>query len=225
MEIQSQFDLAKVSFQGKTSEGLRFAAITNSIAISLNSAPEWNRSILSIDIKQISLDGEIIDSEIDIKHASSKQHIYELSPWIQECLARDIKDGKQLWLDRHQLFDRLDFCNCVEKQLTDILSADPKLTHIIQTLSTLNQRCQVWHDGSLFLAGYLDESGESESTMQNKNYRSKRTFLCPDGEQRVFERHIKLRLWNWRIHFLAQSTGTVTIGYIGNYLPTTKYST
>jgi hypothetical protein len=160
----------------------------------------------------------------EIKHASSKQHIEEIAPWIREQLSSDIRDGKQLWIERSNLFDRIDLCDCVEKQLIDILAGDPKLIHIVNTLSTLNQKCQSWDTGSLSLEG-LDESGESESTMNNPNFRKKRTFRCPDGQDRVFERHIKLKFCNWRIHFLAETPVRVIIGYIGTHLPTTKYPT
>jgi hypothetical protein len=223
-DIQSQFDLADVSFNGQKSEGLRFAAITQSIAISLASSPEWNKSILLLDLEEIEPDGEIIPSKIEIKHASSTRHIEEITPWIREKISSDIEDGRQLWIERRKLFDRLDFCDCVEKQLIDLLSGDPKLIHIINIFSTINQKCQSWDVGSFFLEG-LDESCESESTMNNSNFRRKRTFRCPDGQERVFERHIKLKFCNWRIHFLAETPGRVIIGYVGTHLPTIKYPT
>jgi hypothetical protein len=222
--IKAQFDLADASFNGQKSEGLRFAAITQSIAISLASSPEWDKSILLLDLEEIEPDGEIIPSIIEIKHASSTRHIEEITPWIKEQISSDIEDGSQLWLERSKLFDRIEFCDCVEKQLTDILAGDPKLIHIVNIFSTLNQKCQSWNAGSLSLEG-LDESGESESTMNNSNFRKKRTFRCPDGQERVFERHIKLKVFNWRIHFLAESPGRVIIGYVGTHLPTTKYPT
>jgi hypothetical protein len=223
-EIQSQFNLTDVSFRGRKSDGLRFVAITDSIAISFASASEWDKSILSIDLEQIDDDGEIISSSIQIKHASSQQHIEEITPWIRWQLSRNIKDGRQLWLNRSKLFDRIDFCDCVEKQLIDILAGDPKLKHIVNILSIINQKCQSWDVGSLSLEG-LDESGESESTRNNSNFRKKRTFRCPDGQERVFEPHVKLKFCNWRIHFLAETPGRVIIGYVGAHLPTTKYPT
>jgi hypothetical protein len=223
-DIRSQFDLADVSFNEQKSEGLRFAAITQSIAISLASNPEWDKSTLLLDLEEIEPDGEIVFSKIEIKHASSTRHIEKITPWIREQISSDIEDGRQLWLDRSKLFDRIDFCDCVEKQLIDILVGDPKLIHIINILSTLNQKCQSCDAGSLSLEG-LDESGESESTMNNSNFRKKRTFRCPDGQERVFDRHIKLKFCNWRIHFLAETSGRVIIGYVGMHLPTTKYPT
>jgi hypothetical protein len=222
--IQSQFDLSDVSFNGQESEGLRFAAITQSIAISLASNPEWDKSTLLLDLKEIERDCEIAHSKIEIKHASSTRHIKEITPWIREQISSDIEDGRQLWIDRIKLFDRIDFCDCVEKQLIDILAGDPKLIHIVNIFSTLNQKCQAWDVGSLSLEG-LDVSGESESTMNNSNFRKKRTFRCPDRQERVFESHIKLKFCNWRIHFLAETPGRVIIGYVGTHLPTTKYPT
>jgi hypothetical protein len=223
-DIQPLFDLTDASFQGQISKGLMFVVMTNSIAISLASAPEWNQSTLLLDLEDLDSNGEIVFSTIEIKHASSKQHIEEITPWIREQLSSDINDGKKLWLERSKLFDRIDFCDCVEKQLIDILAGDPKLIHIVNIFSTLNQKCQSWDVGSLALEG-LDESGESESTMNNSNFRKKRTFRCPDGQERVFERHIKLKFCNWRIHFLAETPGRVIIGYVGTHLSTTKYPT
>lgn len=223
-EVQAQFNLTDVSFQGKKSEGLRFTVITDSIAISLSSAPEWNESRLSIDLTEIDSEGQIVCRLTEIKHASSKQHIKELNPWIRDRIYQDIKNGRQLWLDRTKLFDRIDFCDCVEKQLGDILAGDPKLIHIVNMFSTLNQKCQSWEVGSLSLEG-LEASGESETTMNNKIFKKKRTFKCPDGKERVFEPHIKLKFYNWRIHFLAETPGRVIIGYVGIHLPTTKYPT
>jgi hypothetical protein len=199
-------------------------SLNQSIAISLASNPEWDKSTLLLDLEEIEPDGEIVFSKIEIKHASSKRHIEEITPWIKERISSDIEDGKQLWLDRSKLFDRIDFCDCVEKQLTDILAGDPKLIHIVNIFSTLNQKCQSWETGSLSLEG-LDVSGESESTMNNKIFTNKRTFKCPDGKERIFEPHVKLKFCNWRIHFLAETQGRVIIGYVGTHLPTTKYPT
>jgi hypothetical protein len=223
-DIQSQFNLVDVYFNGQKSEGLRFAAITQSIAISLASSPEWDKSTLLLDLEEIEPDCEIVSIKIKIKHASSKQHIEKITPWIREQISSDIEDGRQLWLDRSKLFDRIDFCDCVEKQLIDILAGDPKLIHIVNIFSTLNQKCQSWDVGSLSLEG-LNVSGESESTMNNSNFRKKRIFRCPDGQERVFDPHIKLKFCNWRIHFLAETPGRVIIGYVGTHLPTTKYPT
>ena len=87
------------------------------------------------------------------------------------------------------------------------------------------QQLNNWQAGYFSLEGYpFEESGESEPTL-NK-YGGERTFLCPDGEERLFERHVKLKECNWRIHFFPEvKTTKVIIGYVGSHLPTDKYPT
>ena len=77
-------------------------------------------------------------------------------------------------------------------------------------------------DGTL-----IEVSGESEPTL-NK-YRKERTFLCPDGKERLFEQHAKIRQHNWRIYFFSEVSGIgmrkVIIGYVGTHLPSVNYPT
>jgi hypothetical protein len=91
-----------------------------------------------------------------------------------------------------------------------------------KTLIELQKCSQNWKNGGFTVTGYsLDESGESEPTLNQ--YRQERTFTCPDDEERLFERHIKLRFCNWRIHFFPLKPGKVIIGYVGRHLPTVNY--
>lgn len=99
-----------------------------------------------------------------------------------------------------------------------------ELKVVIKALLELQNCCKNWNEGYFSVQGYaLEESGESEPTL-NK-YRQERIFVCPDGKERLFERHIKLRLCNWRIHFIAEKPGKLIIGYIGRHLPTVNYRT
>lgn len=68
---------------------------------------------------------------------------------------------------------------------------------------------------------------QDKDVLQSKldKYLKERTFYCPDGKERLFERHVKLRFCNWRIHFFTEQPGIVIIGYIGRHLPTVKYRT
>jgi hypothetical protein len=64
--------------------------------------------------------------------------------------------------------------------------------------------------------------------MANKKYADSRTFECPDGIRRVFEKHCSLTPGAWRLYFLAfpeKENGKILIGYIGPHLPTTEYAT
>lgn len=51
-------------------------------------------------------------------------------------------------------------------------------------------------------------------------YGHARTFLCPDGERRVFSWHSKINYEKWRVHFIDfPATRRVLIGYVGKHLP------
>ncbi|BDA69845.1 hypothetical protein CAL7716_040110 [Calothrix sp. PCC 7716] len=130
----------------------------------------------------------------------------------------------ELWDRREEFFPNLDFCDSVARQLQSILNGQLELQAVVDTLFTIQECCSTWQTGAFSLKNYsLDESGESESTLNQ--YARERTFTCPDGQRRLFERHVKLRFCNWRIHFFAEKPGKVIIGYVGRHLPTVKYRT
>jgi hypothetical protein len=122
----------------------------------------------------------------------------------------------------------LQFCQTGTKQFRKLRSGEDKLKWVVETLEQLEECAKNWISQGckeFSLEGYsLDVSGESKPTLDQ--YWKERTFLCPDGVNRTFEQHIKLKSFNWRIHFfLERKTEKVIIGYIGDHLPTVKYST
>jgi len=48
-------------------------------------------------------------------------------------------------------------------------------------------------------------------------YSAERTFLCPDGEYRLFDFHLKR--WGTRIHFFDfPASKRILVGYVGDHL-------
>ncbi|PSB01680.1 hypothetical protein [Merismopedia glauca] len=96
---------------------------------------------------------------------------------------------------------------------------------MIQALFELQNCSKNWNNGAFSTQGYsIETSGESEPTLNQ--YRQQRTFCCPNGEERLFEQHVKLRAYNWRIHFLPENPSKpLLVGYIGRHLPTVNYKT
>ncbi len=112
----------------------------------------------------------------------------------------------------------------VEKQLQNIRAGQLELRPVIKAIFGLQMCSNSWLGSRFSLETYsLEESGESEATLNR--YSQERTFRCPDGKERLFERHIKLRFCNWRIHFFPLQHGKVIVGYVGRHLPTDKYPT
>ncbi len=223
-DIENKTSLSEFYYQGTVVMGLAVTYLLDTIAISFISNEMWNSSRLEINSLEYSSDGEEIRETLGIRHASLNIHIPDHIEWIKERIRNGIVDGDDIWYKREELFPNLEFCHHLEKQLQDIRNGQKELQPIFNKLRELQKCCENWTSGAFSIEGYaLDESGESQPTLNQ--YGKERTFICPDGTERLFERHIKLKFCNWRIHFFPLKPGTVIIGYIGRHLSTVKYTT
>ncbi|TAF10086.1 MAG: hypothetical protein EAZ76_15880, partial [Nostocales cyanobacterium] len=225
-DIENNIGLSEFYFQGNLAIGLGTAYLLDTIAISFISDQNWDLSYLELDIIQLNDEENIINDILKIRHISRNIHIQDHETWIQRKIQEGIVDGTDIWKRREELFPNLKFCDSVRKQLENIRSGQIELRPVYTTLIEIQKCCQNWQDGGFSTEGYsLEESGESESTRNNDQLRKERTFISPDGEERFFERHFKLRSCNWRIHFFPLEPGTLIIGYVGRHLSTVNYRT
>jgi hypothetical protein len=227
-DIENNTSLSEFRHQGETAIGLGVAFILNTIAISLLSQECWNCSRLKLEFRCVNEDDdELICEFVEIIHASRSIHVREHADFIQQLqkqICQEVLDGEELWNRKEELFPNLEFCEAVKRQLENIRTGQLELKPVLNILFELQKCCENWEHGYFSLDGYaIEESGESKPTLDK--YTKERTFRCPDGIERVFERHVKLRFCNWRIHFFAEKPGRVIIGYIGRHLPTMKYPT
>ncbi|KZL50927.1 hypothetical protein A2T98_04870 [Nodularia spumigena CENA596] len=226
-DIENNASLSEFRHQGEIAIGLGIAYVMETIAISLLSEEYWDCNRLELEFISLAQDEEIVHELVEIIHASRSTHVQEHADLIQNIQARiyqQVSNGVEIWNRREELFPNLKFCNAVRRQLEDIRTGQLELQPVLKNLFELQKCCKNWNHGYFNLEGYpLEESGESKPTLEK--YFKERTFLCPDGKERLFERHIKLRVCNWRIHFFVETTGTVIIGYVGQHLPTVKYPT
>ena len=215
----------ELSLQSSPAEGFKVAHYLETLAISLNSESLWNSSRINLELIQIDDNGNLIEESVELLHASKKSHVLEHADWIKNRLQSERLNGMELWKRRDELFPSLQFCNAGNKQLQKLRTGEKKLELVLEVLSVLDKCAKNWQAGHFSLEGYpFEESGESEATLNQ--YWRERTFLCPDGEERLFERHVKLKECNWRIHFFPKvKTTKVIIGYVGIHLPTDKYPT
>jgi len=225
IKIKVEAPDCELSLQGSQAEGFKVAYYLETLAISFNSESLWNSSRIKLELIHIDENGELIEESVEVLHASQKNHVHEHANGIQKRLQPDRLNGMELWNRRDELFSSLQFCNAGNKQLRRLLTGEKKLELVLEVLSVLDKCAKNWQAGSFSLEGYpFEESGESEPTLNQ--YWRERTFLCPDGEERLFERHVKLKECNWRIHFFPEvKTTKVIIGYVGIHLPTDKYPT
>ena len=218
----------ELSLQGSPAEGFKVAYYLETLAISLNSQSWWNSSCIKLELIQIDENRELIEESVEVIHATHKNHVIEHANWIKNRLQSERVNGMELWNRRDELFPSLVFCDAGNKQLRKLRSGEERLQLVLEILYQLENYAKNWKTGYFSLEGIsIEVSGESEQTI--KKYGKKRTFLCPDGEERLFDRHVKLKECNWRIHFFAEVSKEgkrkVIIGYIGPHLPTVKYPT
>ncbi|MBD2299891.1 hypothetical protein [Nostoc sp. FACHB-190] len=217
----------EVMYKGQQTIGICYAYVSNSLAISLQSELHWKASNLEIQVTKINEEEQLVTNNDNVLHASCTSHVQEHYNWIQdiqERICQQVADGEDIWKRKEELFPNLEFCEVVGRQLKNIRTRQLELQPVFKILYELQQCTENWKTGSFNVKGYaLEESGESEATLNQ--YKNERMFLCPDGEKRLFEKHIKLRFCNWRIHFFPKEPGRVIIGYVGRHLPTVKYKT
>mgnify|MGYP001611860214 CR=1 FL=1 len=167
--------------------------------------------------------GEVIETQVSVKHASQDIHVTQNKQWIQERLKEEIRDGQELWKRRTELFPSLEFGNSVEKQLCDLQTGNSHLSFVIRILFELENYCKTWTQGHFDMTHFSNVSPESEATLNQ--YSDERTFRCPDGQTRLFSLHFKISLKAWRIYFYLQTPNDkVIVGYIGRHLRTAKFS-
>jgi hypothetical protein len=223
-EIKGEFDLSEIWHQGRQAGGLGFALIIDGLAISFQSDECWHCHCLQLEVRRLDEDCNVIEERVEIVHASHGTHVLQHAAWIENRIRTLVSDGEELWIRKDEFFPNLEFCETVSKQLQSIRTGQLELKPVVRALFELQNCCKNWTIGAFSTEEYaIEESGESEATL--KKYRKERTFQCPDGQDRLFERHIKLRLCNWRIHFLPVQPGKAIVGYIGRHLPTVKYKT
>lgn len=204
---------------GEVVRGLCTAILADGLAISLLSTEEWN--VPSVRIEKTWIEGEKVETRtLDVLHAGRAAHIDEHSSWLQRRQTPLPTNGTQLWEQRGALFPSLDFCTCVEDQIQGLGGDGPPFRAAMRGLRDLQSYCESWTAGPFDIHGLNNASGESPTTLEK--FREERTFRCPDGQDRVFEWHVKRG--DTRVHFFDfPAQKRLLVGYVGSHLRTAKY--
>ena len=224
-EIEEKLGLCEFTHKGDVVQGLGHAYLLEALPVSVRSACRWEFSLLELEVQQLDDNGNIVTDIVTVVHASHPSHIVEHENWIQNRLQQGIRDGVDLWNRRRELFPSLIFCEGVGKQILQLRSGNPMLQSTRKRLFELENYCKSWHEGAFNSDNLpMKATPESQSTLQQ--YGSERTFLCPDGQERIFSWHVRLTPTAWRIHFFPKpKIKQIIIGYIGPHLPTARYPT
>lgn len=226
-ETQERLPLFDFTFEGQRAPDLGLAYLLESLAISLPTTPQWENVTLTIQMDELDADTADIThrDNIPVQHLSQPDHLLIHQSWIYERLTRAVRDGEYLWQHREAWFPHLGFSTKVEPQLREMTSGTPLLRQVAKRLFDLQSLSEQWTGGKPFPFDALSNaSPESETVRNNPKLRRERLFVCPDGETRFFEWHLRLTPDAWRLYFLPDpTTHTVIIGYIGKHLSTADF--
>jgi hypothetical protein len=211
-------------YKGRTAVGLGAAFRLDGLAIRVLSESDWDMGRLLIEVSRLGANDEIEDASETIRHAATTHHVNEHANWITNS-RRTVRDFTDMWDRRSSLLTSLDFCDAVQKQLEGISPGDPRWHAIMKRLWELEDYFSGWADGSFSPSEIACKTTPEHQTTLDQ-YSECRTFLCPDGEHRVFSWHCRFTPNAGRIYFIPnENTRRGIVGYIGTHLPTVKYPT
>ncbi|KPL90308.1 hypothetical protein SE18_06725 [Herpetosiphon geysericola] len=195
------------------------AVILDGIAISLASHSDWDNNQLTIEEFFLDDSGELSEKHHDVLHHSNPKHIQQNKPLIEEINKRSVRDGRDAYERRSELFPDLEWTETALDALKQLEANDQHWTHIKRHLFQFQAYAASWQTGAFNKnALNLVCSPESEATINL--YAKERTYKCADDEYRLFTWHSKL-YDAIRIHFFPDGARhKIIIGYIGKHLPT-----
>jgi len=221
-EIEDKLGLCEFTHGGDEAEGLGHAYLLEALAVSVSSESRWEFSLLELKIQQLGDDGNLTIDIVKIIHASQPGHIVEHDEWIRNRLRDGVANGTDLWNRRCELFPSLGFCENVSKQMQQLGNGDPMLRPVVKRLFELEDYCKSWHEGP-FKPDDIPTKVTPESQATLQQFGRERTFLCPDGQERIFSWHARITPGAWRIHFYPEEVmKKIIIGYIGRHLRTVR---
>jgi len=209
-----------VKYNAQDTQGLLYAYINDGIAVSFLSSDEWDSSILKVDISSLNEHGDISEMQRRIKHVSKSEHIKKYCDFIQSAVEEKIVDGGSLIQNYKATFPEIIFCDSTIKQIEDISGNDPHLKQLLRVLTALSDYISTWNGGVFDMKNInCDISTESQTTL--KKYSDERTFVCPDGIERVFNIHMKINPNAWRVYIHpVHESREIIVGYVGKHLNT-----
>ena len=118
----------------------------------------WENSVISLLQVTTNEDGESLEENIEVRHASSINHIIEHQTWIKNRLQDNINSGLDLWNKRKKIFPHLEFCDSIEKQLQNIKNSNPIFQAIIKKLTEVEKMLlKIGHQVILISIVYLKQ--------------------------------------------------------------------
>jgi hypothetical protein len=224
-EIAEAAERMEVCVDGSPSSGLLAALLLDAIAVSWPSHNIWASHLLVAEFRQLSLEGELLQREVELRHASVSHHWETHRAWIEQKRRASLTNGQELWAKAQEFFPYLEFCGNAEVQICALTGNEKYFDWVVRCFTLANLQCSQWTTG-LFPHSLLPgpATGESLSVHDDPKLRAMRVFRMVSGKMAMFEHHMKNNAENKRIHYFADNVRRkVCIAYLGDHLPTARY--
>jgi hypothetical protein len=224
MEQLRALAVSEIRIDGEVAEGLGFAWLMGTLAVSIRSDVRWDADLLAIRVIALNDDGEIEEHDSIVHHASQPNHANRHAPWISDNKRSSITGGEDLWRRRDDLFPHLAFAPDTETQICPLHINEPIFRNVVNMLFDLESYFATWAAGP-FRADRIGRRITPESDATLLQYRQERTFMCPDGVSIVFSWHGRLTPGEWRLYIHPETRSRrCVVGYIGPHLPTVRFN-
>jgi hypothetical protein len=173
------------------SVGLKIACLYNTIAVSFNSATQWNKSSLDLIHIEENEIGETLEQSVSIKHASALSHIDEQKEWLDYLIAHKLIGID--WNPSENYFPLLDFSNTLiengnwetfRQKRDGAKSSQERLAVIIEIGKKVAERNSYTHDTRV---STLNTSESIKRIIFGAGKGKKKIYLSIDLEKGGFE--------------------------------------
>jgi hypothetical protein len=137
-----------------------------------------------------------------------------------------IYNGRDLIDHASQVYPKLEIGDDARRQILELNGNEKHFNWLVKAFATANREMQNWTGGRFPHDRLPDSSPESETVMNNTEWRRLRQFKTHTGKYLLFTHHMKCHGPNIRVYYDVDPDGKVLrIGYVGGHLATPRYRT
>jgi hypothetical protein len=208
---------------GEAVTGLGAAHLMGGVGVSLPLELRWDTDRITLVREELvdDEDGASAVTEVEVRHAATREHVDTHLPWIREeteaALRGDLsalRTGSELWERCADLFPHLCFLPRVGEQLRGL---KPYWVHPVRKrLAEMDRAVRLW-DAAAEPDG--PRWGSLVTPEHSARKRDHCEFIDLDGVARYFDTHLRFTPDEGRLHFrFVASTRRVHIAHIGRKL-------
>ena len=218
--VKERFLLSEFRARDRKADGLGLSYLLGTTAVSLRSEPYWMRVRVPLRHTWLAEDETFRHRDVEALNIAHRCHASDVNHALMAQAQKAIAGNSSVLAARkNECFPHLQFGLDVDDQLATLPVAI--IEQVVTKLIVLDAAVRDWRrDGAVPALPMI--RSESKPTMQR--YRDRRVFRNAHGAAVVFERHAMVGS-RYRIHLrIDQRAMVLEVGYIGEHLPTVRFS-